>query len=282
MGYRKGLNGAWKNPFIIQSLPDEIAWSSVIAGILHIIWVCMWTRLKGKVDYQSAIALLVAPSNGLLAEAIKSTSENAGEVVIYFSTLILVSYLLGVICHWIIRKRGLDHRFKVFRFDNPWFYCLSGEFISPLPPERWFQWRPIWWTSGEKRQADVVQVSAVVKQGGNLYIYTGRLVDYEFNRKGELDRIVLSETSRRELSKDKNPKTVMANGSNESSRFYPIESLYFVISYLDICTLNITYHIWESQETESSHHTATKSGSYNWLNILKRIMRRRRVKNFVN
>ena len=135
MGYRKGLNGAWKNPFIIQSLPDEIAWSSVIAGILHIFWVCIWTKLKGKVDYQSAFALLVAPTNGLLPQAVVNTSKYAGDIVIYFSTLVLFSYLFGVICHCIVRSRGLDHRFKIFRFDNPWFYCLSGEFISPLPPE---------------------------------------------------------------------------------------------------------------------------------------------------
>ena len=70
-------------------------------------------------------------------------------------------------------------------------------------PERWFQWRPRWWPDGSKKHADLVQISAVIKQGSDIYIYTGSLVDYIFDRTGQLDRLVLSETSRRLPSKDK-------------------------------------------------------------------------------
>lgn len=255
LGYFRGLDldGAWKTPFTIQSLGDEIAWSSVFAGALHILWVLGWSHFKRPVNLANALTLLVAPTgnNGgdLVKTAIQETAHGASEVCLYFSTLVVFASALGLGAHWFVRSNGLDLRFKPLRFDNPWFYTLSGEFISPLPPESWLQWRPRWWPAGRKDHADLVQISAVVKQGSDMYIYIGSLVDYEFDRTGQLDRLVLSETSRRLLSKDKrslgnNPK----EGSHDD-RFYPIESRNFIIRYSDICTLNVIYFIL--QETES-------------------------------
>ncbi|MEB3334801.1 MAG: hypothetical protein VKP70_07430 [Cyanobacteriota bacterium] len=191
------------------------------------------------------MTLLVAPTgNGggdLLKNAIFQTTQDAGDVCLYFSSLVVFAYCLGLGAHWFVRRNGLDLRFKPLQFDNPWFYILSGEFISPLPPENWFHWRPRWWPAGRKEHADLVQISAVVKQGSDMYIYIGSLMDYEFDRTGQLDRLVLSETSRRLLSRDKRSQANAPKEGNNDDRFYPIESRFFIIRYADICTLNVIY-----------------------------------------
>ncbi|MFM9089293.1 MAG: hypothetical protein ACKOPT_14365 [Cyanobium sp.] len=278
MGYRKGVNGAWKNPFVIQSLGDEIAWSSIFAGVLHILWVRGWNHFKGPVDFASAMSLLVATNGGLVKDAIEKTSRGAGDVVLYFSTLVVFAYSVGVGAHWLVRSRGLDHRFKMLRFDNPWFYCLSGEFISSLPPESWIQWRPLWWPSGNKEQADVVRVSAVVKHGSDAYIYIGRLVDFEFDRNGQLDRIVLSETSRRQLSMDRDQRDRYGNANpvTHDKRFYEIESRYFVIRYADISTLNITYHLLLEADHPPFAGRLAQPGSTKprWLRGVRKVFRK--------
>ena len=79
----------------------------------------------------------------------------------------------------------------------------------------------------------------VVRQGGDVYISIGSLVDYEFDRTGQLDRLVLKETSRRLLSRDKRSLVKANKESSDDDRFYPIESRYFIIRYEDICTLSI-------------------------------------------
>ncbi len=247
LGYFRGLelDGGWKTPFTIQSLGDEIAWSSVFSGALHVVWVYGWIHFNRPLNLANAMTLLVAPTgNGggdLLKNAIFQTTQDAGEVCLYFSSFVVFAYCLGLGAHWFVRRNGLDLRFKPLQFDNPWFYILSGEFISPLPPENWFHWRPRWWPAGRKEHADLVQISAVVKQGSDMYIYIGSLMDYEFDRTGQLDRLVLSETSRRLLSRDKRSQGNVPKEGNNDDRFYPIESRFFIIRYADICTLNVIY-----------------------------------------
>lgn len=243
-GYKKGVNGGWKNPFFIQSLGDEIAWSVGLASVLHFAWIPIWRHFQRPVDLKSALGLLVAGKDDMVKAAVEKTANGLGEVALYFFSLCGIAYLLGLAAHGFVRGQGLDHRCRLFRFDNPWFYLLSGESLTPVLPgrsKRWWKRKPHWWPLGSPKKADIVKISAAVKQGNDVYLYVGKLESFEFDRIGQLDRLVLKQASRRLLSKDREPQDGYRQDSKEDPRFYPIETYYFVIRYVDICTLNVEF-----------------------------------------
>ena len=243
-GYKKGPNGAWKNPFIIQSLGDEIAWSVGLAAVLHIVWVGCWKHFQRPVNLRSALVLLVGTKDGMVETAVNNAANGAGEVGLYFFTQFVFAYLLGLIAHVFVRGHGLDHRFRVLRFDNPWFYLLSGESLKTVlheKPKKWWRRRPQWWFFGRPKKADVVKISAAVRQGNDVYLYVGQLDSFEFDRTGQLDRLVLNQASRRLLSKDRIAQEGYELDPQADHRFYPIETFFFVIRYADICTLNVEF-----------------------------------------
>ena len=82
-----------------------------------------------------------------------------------------------------------------------------------------------------------------------MYISIGNFVDYEFARTRQLDRPVLSETSRRLPSKDKRSLANSLKEGDHDDRFYPSESRNFIIRYSNICIVNFIYLFL--QETES-------------------------------
>lgn len=272
----------------MQTLGDEITWSSLFAGILHFAWVVAWCQTfdrSTKSIVENALILLVSPTgnngNSLVKKAIEQSAQGAGEIFVYFFSLSMSAYALGLVSHWLVRHHGLDHRFATLRFDNPWFYALSGELISPLPPERQRLWRPSWWPAGQIIQADVVQISAAVRQGEDVYIYIGSLRGYEFDRTGQLDRLILSATSRRLLSRDKRSASKTWKEDDRDERFYPIESFYFIIRYADICTLNIVYSLFaslEEQASDSSRPTRQAmpdlSRARRWRRTLQQVLQR--------
>ena len=143
-----------------------------------------------------------------------------------------------------MRGHGLDHRFRVLRFDNPWFYLLSGESLKTVlheKPKKWWRRRPQWWFFGRPKKADVVKISAAVRQGNDVYLYVGQLESFEFDRTGQLDRLVLNQASRRLISKDRIAQEGYELDPQADHRFYPIETFFFVIRYADICTLNVEF-----------------------------------------
>lgn len=244
IGYRRGPNGSWKHPFVIQSLGDEIAWSFGLAALFHVVGISAWQKFQGPIDLKYPLALLVSGKDAMVESAIERTAAGADEVALYFFSLGFAAYFLGLFAHSFVRSQGLDHRCRLFRYDNPWFYLLSGESLQAILPENpkllWAR-KPNWWPFGRPRKADVVKISAAVKQGNDVYLYVGKLESFEFDRAGQLDRLVLSQASRRLLSEDRKPVESYVHDARKDGRFYPIETLYFVIRYADICTLNVEF-----------------------------------------
>ena len=234
--------------------------------------------MKRPVNVGNALTLLVAPTgnNGgdLVKTAIQQTAHGAGEVYLYFSSLVIFAYSLGLSAHWFVRRNGLGLRFKPLRFDKPWF---TPSVVNSFPRCRRKAgcWRPHWWPAGKKDHADLVQVSAVVRQGSDVYIYIGSLVDYEFDRMGQLDRLVLKETSRRLLSRVKRSLGKANKEGGDDDRFYPIESRFFIIRYEDICTLSRIYFRLQEAEDQVGlqampQHSARPNKS--WLRLLRRTL----------
>lgn len=101
------------------------------------------------------------------------------------------------------------------RGDAPWLYLLEGlDHDSPV---------------------DSVWAAATVDLGDGVYLYQGLLADFELADDGKLDRIVLTQASRRTIDADRQQD--QAN----TLRFYDIRGDRLVLQYDRVTSLNILY-----------------------------------------
>jgi len=164
----------------------------------------------------------------------------------YLFGALILAILLAHVLKWVVSEFGLDRRngllSGVFRFKKaPWYYLLSGADFE------------------KNKKPDFIQIAAVVCLGSQSYIYQGVLEFYYPDERGQLDRIVISNASRRLLSDDARPfpartqalsrdRDVERTGElprrrkdSPQSRFYPIVGDYFVLHYDEMATLNVRY-----------------------------------------
>jgi hypothetical protein len=166
-------------------------------------------------------------------------------IAIYFITILVFAYLAPAIARTAIIRWRLDRSQSpinfLFRFKQaPWSYLLTGADFS------------------EADKPDFISVAAIVDTAGAATLYTGVLEDFFFDQGGALDRLVLSNVSRRQLTSDKIVSPDMEE-VNEL-RFYAVEGDYFVLRYSEAITLNIQY--LKLQE-ESFTNEASDPGSSN-------------------
>jgi hypothetical protein len=121
--------------------------------------------------------------------------------------------------------------YKHIRPPAPWYYLFVGIDVTD--------------------NADAVVVSAVVPFKDASYIYTGILEDYELTDKGELDRLILSNTSRRRLADDRDPSDSSSPLDNYKY-FYQIEGDRFVLRASEYTTLNIKYLVLEDSTVDAA------------------------------
>jgi len=95
------------------------------------------------------------------------------------------------IAYWMVKRRRdkqVDLSDKNRRFDNEWYYLLSGEIFG-------------WSEYGGKesynelkaKDALVVTADILCQSGGKLFIYTGIIDNYFFTSNGEIESLYLSE-----------------------------------------------------------------------------------------
>jgi hypothetical protein len=79
-------------------------------------------------------------------------------------------------------------------------------------------------------------ISAVMEFAGQGYLYQGYLDSFYFDSKGNIDRLVLTNTARRKIENDKTDSAVSVE-----DRFYLVDGDYFVLKYAEIKNLNIQF-----------------------------------------
>jgi hypothetical protein len=120
---------------------------------------------------------------------------------------------------------------KTFRFDNYWYYMLTGEVLDFRE------------NAGEGRRVDGVYLSAVVDHASGSYLYRGIVSDFTFDRDGALDTIVLADAHRRRLVDDREegaPRTAVGPSAPDE-RYYEIRGDFLVLRYSELRTLNLDY-----------------------------------------
>lgn len=211
------------------------------AGVVHALMMAATYYLVGKtVQVDTLVRLL---TSGARPEDYAVISRDALWIAGYFGGALGGAMSLAAMLRAVVSRLGLDRPSSrlawLFRFRKaPWYYLLSGRDQAKTP--------------------DLIQIAALVNVGGQPYLYQGFLESYYFDEPGQLDRLVISQASRRPLSKDADLPGVSTPGSGDwrarladfllgqptrktKNRFYPIVGDYFVLHYDEIITLNVRY-----------------------------------------
>ena len=202
-----------------QVVTEAVGW----AALLHGLWLTLaYVFLGQRVQTDVLIGLLGSDASAAAA-AVRQVRASDAWVATYFGSLYAASIFGGYAARALISHFRLDRsdrRFaRLFRFGQaPWYYLLTA---AELP---------------DSEQPDLIVASAVVEIGKVPYLYTGVVEHYYFGDDGQLDRLVLSDASRRPLSADKEfPE------QGRAERFYAIDGNFFVLRYSEAVTLNIQY-----------------------------------------
>lgn len=239
--YSKGF---WRtSPSSIYPLSDEIAYSLIGACFLHLIWAHLLSIFGIRIDLDSALMLLLGsfgPDNRHFDTAIQSVTRQPLNKAYYFTGLYVFSALLGYGAHALVRGRKWDRKTRLFRFNNDWYYLMSGEMLD-------FKGM-----LGRPKEIDGVYLSAVIHQGGDSYLYRGIVSEYYLDKAGSLDRVLLRLAHRRLLTKDRVPGQPRdpSKDYSDDSRYYDIVGDFLILRYAEMQTINIEYIVL----TEASPH----------------------------
>ena len=224
--YTKGF-WRWNSPTSARSLTEQVPAAVVLSSIMHAVWTSFSALVGYPVNFQ-AVAMLLLGSYGYdethFESSLNALTNNPFKVFFYFISLYAVSALLGYLCHWIVRKQGWDRSTRILRFNNQWFYLLSGEITE-------FKESP----EGFAEISGVVLNTVVHHQEAD-WLYVGVIADFFFDKAGSLDRVLLTSVERRKLSDDIN-----ADADDPDEKYYDIEGDYFVLRYSEMSTINIDY-----------------------------------------
>lgn len=188
--FRSGWKRAERQSLDYSPFGHVVTGGVICACVLHAVWLtCAWYGSSLRLDTQFLVDLLSASPNAQ-KDGIAAASSRDGMIAFYFGTMIAFALGFPPICRWVVRRLGWDSRSSrlsfLFRLDEaPWYYFLKG---ADFP---------------HKQQPDLIYATAIVNAAGTAMLYRGVVDDFHVGPDGELDRLILSNTTRRLLSADK-------------------------------------------------------------------------------
>lgn len=231
--YTKGF-WRWNSPTSSRSLTEQVPAAIVIASALHALWAGGAAVIGSPVNLGSVMMLLTGAyghEEAHFESALSSLTGNPYKVFFYFASLCSVAALTGYVSHFAVRQLGLDRSTRILRFNNHWFYLLSGEIT---------EFNEFGGSPAMGEDVDGVLLTTIVHHGDGDYLYRGLVVEFFFDKDGTLDRVLLVLAARRKLADDR--KREEEPGSPESeARYYDIEGDYFVLKYSEMHTINVDY-----------------------------------------
>ncbi len=237
--YAKGF-WRWNSPTSTRSLTEQIPAGIIIASILHAAWAGVSLLFGYRVDFKS-VAMLLTGSYGNdsahFEAALNALTDNPYKIFFYFISLYSVAATIGYVAHSFVRKQRLDRRTRVLRFNNQWFYLLTGEITQFKESAETYP------------EVDGVFLNTIVHHEDGDYLYRGLVADFFFDKDGNLDRVLLRLVARRRLSNDRKPGED-PTPYEPDERYYEIEGDFFVLRYSEMSTINIDY-IFVTPEEEA-------------------------------
>jgi hypothetical protein len=235
--------GNWTSTASIRPITEEAVYSVLWALALHFIAGIFCATIDMSVNYRAVLVLLIGTNNidgAEFQEALKSFSLHTIGIGIYFLTLCLISFVSGFFFHNIVRRYRLDHKTRLLRFQNEWYYLLSGEILlfDENKPSRNL-------INTILDRNIITYITAVVEQGSATYLYRGIFAGFfYYDANNALDRIFLASAHRRLLEADR--EQGRARNPNDldyknDERYYDIEGSYLILRYSEVKTFNIEY-----------------------------------------
>lgn len=185
--YRKGTSThpSRKHPTYpsnARGVAEDILKAIVAAAALHCVWGLIFARLGAKIDYLLVYEMMLGrASSETLALPL---SNNSGWILAYFLTIIALPPFIGRWCLSIVRWAELDHRYKLFRFNDPWYYLIRGEI---------FNFPEFGDGNEDNLEIEAVVAIAIVGSGEDMRAYSGYVREWELSDKGELSRLILAD-----------------------------------------------------------------------------------------
>jgi hypothetical protein len=233
--YTKGF-WRWNSPTSTRSLTEQVPAAVVLSPLLHGVWSAASARFGVPIDLQ-AVAMLLLGNYGhedaRFDAAISAVTNHPYRILSYFASLYIVSACLGYFSHFLVRKTRLDRTTRVLRFNNQWYYLLTGE-ITEFKESR-----------SNSVAVSGVWLMTVVHHEKEDWLYIGYIQDFFFDKSGDLDRVLLTDVARRKFAEDLAPEDPA-----DDERYYEIEGDYFLLRYSEMSTINLDY-IFVSKQEES-------------------------------
>lgn len=223
-----------------------IAYTVFGSFVLHITWLAIWSFFGAKIYFDSAMMLFLnsfGKDNKYFDGAIHSVANFTNPIAAYFISLCIIAAIVGWGSHYEVRKRALDRKYPLFRFNNYWHYLLSGEILE-FPDYKALR--------QEVGAIDGTYLSGILELNGKSYLYRGIVGDYTFDKSGQLEKITLFLAHRRPLDSDRKPdeKHEQDPITRGDTRYYRIVGQFFILKYSDLKTINIEYITITDTDTE--------------------------------
>lgn len=180
----------------------------------------------------------------------------------------------GWFCSRCIRVLKLDKKFKLFRYNNQWYYIFSGEVLNM---KKFEDAHSVSFKKNKGQELDSFMTYAdilvsVSNQNDRKELYTGYVVDYDLKSDDitKLDKVYLIDTHRYK-KKDINPPEagdiVENNNPTQSRNRIKVPGDIFVLNAENIVNLNLTYVPSLKRRIEKEKKEAKKQKIYHWIRI---------------
>lgn len=226
--------------FTKRNTLTEIFSSMFLAVLLHALWICV-SNLKGypSVNFDFVTRLLFSADK---IQDFSSFTNYTSEIFKYFWSLSLVAALGGYFLKILVRTSYLDRFTKFLRYDNKWFYLISGEALDIKElnfhrKERIFS-----------KDIASIEANVYLNLNDNTF-FSGTIVDYQLAENNSVDYVVLTNTTKNTSYGfvDGDHKVVYEGDGSEKKIMTKtisadvLNSEYFVIPYSEIKSISFKY-----------------------------------------
>jgi len=215
----------------LDSPLDEIIWAIIPGTLLHLIMIYFVQNFTSQqLDFSTLGFLLVGTKDDAnTARAFQVLGRDIWLLTKYNVILWASAAAIGHGFRIMVRRFHLDLKFNLLRFNNEWYYLLSGETLKTRPGDVNYIW-----------------IDALVETG---VLYSGFMVDFNLSQNGGLESIYLTGVVRSPLASD----LVL---DNKQKKKYDIPGDIFVLQYTQVVNLNISFYavVEEVKKDESSNN----------------------------
>lgn len=186
-------SGKFSKKYIVTNIFNDIGSSLIPALTFHFIALSIiksYPYSFPQVSFSTLGGLLMGVRDEQLLFDIfeKNIGKYYSNIALYLLSSVLTGLISGFLVRYAIRLLELDKKHSIFRFDNEWYYLLSGEII------KFSDYKPVKGKDAKKDEISVI-AKVLVVIGNAPYIYIGVVERFFLNKNG-LESLYLNECRR--------------------------------------------------------------------------------------